>query len=99
MVEYKGGACLLCGYDRHWRALTFHHLDPRLKRFNIAGAHSRSLESLRQELDRCLLVCANCHDEIEDGMSTVPADVADGIRAATDHLPRLTRRPAGRPRQ
>jgi hypothetical protein len=99
MVEYTGGACRLCGYDGHFAALTFHHLDPRLKRFNIAGAHGRGLESLREELNRCVLVCANCHDEIEDGMTAVPFDIAAPIRSRTQHVPRLERRPPGRPRQ
>lgn len=97
MIDYKGGECLLCGYRRHWAALTFHHVDPRLKRFNFAGAHNRSLASLREELDKCVLVCANCHDEIEDGVAVVPLDVAAQIRSVTDHLPRLERRPPGRP--
>jgi hypothetical protein len=65
MVEYKGGACQLCGYARCLRALDFHHLDPRTKKFSIAGSHTRSWESLRQELDKCMLVCSNCHVDIE----------------------------------
>jgi hypothetical protein len=98
MIEYKGGACQLCGYRDHWAALTFHHVDPRLKRFNIAGSHGRKLETLREEIDRCVLVCANCHDEIEDGARSVPLDIAARIRTLTDHLPRMERRPPGRPR-
>jgi hypothetical protein len=99
MVDYKGGACVLCGYRRHTRALTFHHVDPMLKRFNIAPSHNRSLEALRDELDRCILLCANCHDEIEDGSTDVPAEAVSAVRTLTEHLPRLERRPQGRPRQ
>jgi hypothetical protein len=98
MVEYKGGACQFCGYRDHWAALTFHNLDPRLKRFTLAGSHGRKLETLREEIDRCILVCANCHDELEDGARSVPLDIAARIRTLTDHLPRLERRPPGRPR-
>lgn len=98
MIEYKGGGCQLCGYRNYWAALTFHHLDPRLKRFNIAGAHNRSLETLTEELDRCVLVCANCHDELEDGTTSVPLEVAVTIRSLTEGLPRERRRPPGRPR-
>jgi hypothetical protein len=97
MIAYKGGACVLCGYRRHFAALTFHHLDPRLKRFNIAGAHNRSLDSLREELDRCVLVCANCHDEIEEGSTVLPEELVSAVRTATAYLPRLERRPPGRP--
>jgi hypothetical protein len=97
MIQYKGGACQLCGYLNHCAALTFHHVDPRLKRFNIAGSHGRRLETLREELDRCVLVCGNCHDELEDGVTVVPLDVAQAIRSITEHLPREERRPPGRP--
>lgn len=203
MVDYKGGgACVLCGYSKCLRAMDFHHLDPSSKRFNIASSHNRSWESLRleldkcilicsnchfeieadagrsrrriddpagtavcndcgkrftpakrrsrtkcnscssgratpearrelkrwmveykggscrlcgysghwkaltfhldtlrDELDRCVLVCANCHDEIEDGSTSVPFELASAVRSLTDHLPRLERRPQGRPRQ
>jgi hypothetical protein len=66
-IQYKGGACQLCGYDRSSRALNFHHLDPSQKDFGIGGV-SRSWEAIQAELDKCILVCANCHAEIHDGM-------------------------------
>jgi hypothetical protein len=97
MVKYKGRACQLCGYARHWAALTFHHVDPRLKRFNFAGGHNYSRGRIREELDKCVLVCANCHDEIEAGMTLVPLEVEAGIRAQTEHVPRRQPRLPGRP--
>jgi hypothetical protein len=97
MIEYKGGACQLCGYRNHWAALTFHHVDPRLKRFNIAGAHNRGLDTLRDELDRCVLVCGNCHDELEEGVTSVPLELAVKIRSLTEHLPRGTAPAGGSP--
>jgi len=64
-VEYKGGACQKCGYDQCVGALTFHHLDPNEKEFGIsAGGLTRSLEKLKTELDKCILLCHNCHAEI-----------------------------------
>ena len=65
LIEYKGGKCQRCGYDRCKEALEFHHLDPKTKRFNISGNCSRSLKDLKKEADKCILVCANCHREIE----------------------------------
>src|SRR5687767_15160704 len=63
-VAYKGGCCSVCGYDRCHAALTFHHLD-RQKEFGIAAkGYTRSWARVKAELDRCLLVCANCHIEI-----------------------------------
>lgn len=61
----------MCGYNRCTRALGFHHLDPSKKDFGIGGAHSRSWAVIQAELDKCILVCSNCHDEIHDGMISV----------------------------
>lgn len=66
-IEYKGGRCVLCGYQRCSRSLQFHHLDPSEKDFNIGGK-SISWEKTKVELDKCVLVCANCHGEIHDGL-------------------------------
>lgn len=64
-VEYKGGGCSRCGYARCISALEFHHLDPNKKDFNPSSdGHTRSWERTRAELDKCLIVCANCHREI-----------------------------------
>ncbi|HEY4429244.1 MAG TPA: helix-turn-helix domain-containing protein [Solirubrobacteraceae bacterium] len=74
LVEEAGGACKLCGYDRCIAALEFHHLVPAEKRFAVSHRGvTRSLAAARQEAARCLLVCANCHAEIEVGFRTVAA--------------------------
>lgn len=65
VVEYLGGRCIRCGYDKSFVALQAHHRDPGTKRFTISGSHSRSWESIRKELDKCDLLCGNCHAEIE----------------------------------
>ena len=73
LVEEAGGSCRLCGYDRSLAALQFHHLDPSQKRFVISlrGA-TRSLQELRDEASKCVLLCANCHAEVEAGLQSVP---------------------------
>lgn len=63
-IEYKGGKCEICGYDKCVEALEFHHLDPNEKEFNISIANVKSWENIKKELDKCILVCANCHREI-----------------------------------
>lgn len=64
-VEYKGGKCSRCGYDRCVQALSFHHTDPKEKDFGISSkGYTRSWESVKKELDKCILVCHNCHSEI-----------------------------------
>ena len=62
-VEYLGGKCVDCGYDRYIEALEFDHIDPSKKDFTISGNHCVSWERIREELDKCELRCANCHRE------------------------------------
>jgi DNA-directed RNA polymerase subunit RPC12/RpoP len=67
LIALRGGKCERCGYDKSRRALHFHHLDPKTKSFGIATKGlTRSLEKMLAEVDKCLLVCANCHAELED---------------------------------
>jgi transposase len=78
LVAEAGGACVLCGYDRCPRALGFHHLDPSTKEFGLAfGGMSRSLARARAEATKCVLLCSNCHMEVEAGLTSVPL-VASG---------------------
>lgn len=64
-IEYKGGKCEICGYDKCKDALDFHHTDPSQKEFGIgAKGYTRAWNKVKQELDKCILVCANCHREL-----------------------------------
>ena len=66
--EYKGGKCIACGYKKSSRALNFHHLDSNTKSFGISERGiTRAWIKVQAELDKCVLVCANCHAEIHDG--------------------------------
>jgi len=72
-VNYKGGCCQACGYDRCIEALEFHHLDPLLKDFGISyKGYARSWERVRLEADKCVLLCANCHREFHAGKLQLP---------------------------
>ena len=63
-VEYKGGKCQLCGYSKCIAALEFHHRDPNQKEFSLSKV-IRSFEKMKKELDKCDLLCSNCHREVE----------------------------------
>ena len=65
-VSYLGGSCSRCGYSRSAHALTFHHRNRDEKEYGVATILDYSPENLRKELDRCELVCFNCHMEIEE---------------------------------
>ncbi len=69
-VEYKGGKCELCGYNRELTALEFHHKDPSQKDFALSTRGlTRSWDKIQKELDKCILVCANCHREVHSNFN------------------------------
>jgi len=77
LVAEAGGCCRLCGYSRCPAALEFHHLDPSTKEFSLAQRGARSIERLRVESRKCVLLCSNCHAEVEAGTVELP----DGLLA------------------
>ncbi|HWA53969.1 MAG TPA: helix-turn-helix domain-containing protein [Solirubrobacterales bacterium] len=78
LVEEAGGCCIICGYSRCQRALQFHHLDPATKKFHIGhGGHTRALSRARAEAKKCALLCANCHAEVEAGLTAMPLNSKD----------------------
>ena len=82
-----GGACQICGYSRSIAALEFHHLDPSAKSFSVAERGlTRSLERARQEANKCLLVCSNCHAELEVGWRSLEIAGAHADNQA-EHIP------------
>jgi transposase len=84
LVERAGGVCELCGYNGYAGALQFHHVDAELKEFSISrNGITRSWEELCAEADKCALLCANCHAEVEAGIVELPSrDVPLRLRAA-----------------
>lgn len=73
LVREAGGSCRICGYDRCLRAMEFHHHEPATKEFGIAlSGHARSLERARAEARKCILLCSNCHMEVEAGFTPLP---------------------------
>lgn len=71
-IAYGGGACQVCGYKKCTRALSFHHKDPKQKDFGLsARGLTRSWEKTKVELDKCVLLCANCHMEVHEGLTKI----------------------------
>ena len=71
--DYKGGKCIMCDYNRCQRVLSFHHVNPREKDFDLSSRGlTRSWERIRKEIDKCVLLCANCHMEVRDGITQLP---------------------------
>ena len=68
-VEYAGGKCQKCGYFKYTGALQFHHLDSTKKDFELSMRKMGiSWEKITKEIDKCILLCANCHAETHAGM-------------------------------
>ena len=75
-IAYKGGKCQICGYKKYQGALDLHHTRPEDKKFGIGdNGYTRSWLKIRTELDKCILVCANCHREIEGGITQLPREI------------------------
>lgn len=75
IVKLKGGRCVLCGYDKFIGALHFHHLDPSEKDFSF-GKIMNVTNSVLKEIDKCVLICGNCHSEVHAGVTQIPAGLA-----------------------
>ncbi len=73
LVDEAGGCCAICGYNRTILNLHFHHVDPAQKKFNMTMGSGKALDTYRAEARKCVLVCANCHGEIESGLIESPA--------------------------
>jgi hypothetical protein len=67
-IIYKGGCCQICNYDKYDGALAFHHLDPNEKEILPAKLNNMTFEKAKPELDKCVLLCHNCHSEVHAGL-------------------------------
>lgn len=77
-VEYLGECCQICGYSKYIFALDFHHRDPKTKEFGLSERGlTRSWEKTKLELDKCILVCSNCHREIHAGITQLPTETLE----------------------
>jgi hypothetical protein len=89
LIEEAGGARALCGYDRCVVSISFHHVDPATKRFPMTMSSGKSIAAYRAEATKCVLLCSNCHGEVEAGFVASPP--------AGARFPRAAQPPAGDP--
>lgn len=71
LIEERGGCCEICGYQKNIAALSFHHLDPSIKKFelDIRNLSNRKLDVILEEFKKCQLLCLNCHAELHNPRS------------------------------
>lgn len=74
IIEAMGGKCNICGYNKCNGALELHHIDPSAKQFSFGGirANPTAWNNIVNELKKCILLCANCHREVESGITALP---------------------------
>ncbi len=80
LVAEAGGCCAICGYARCGWNLHFHHVDPAEKSFAMTMASGKGLAQYRTEATKCVLLCANCHGEVEAGL--IPSPPTGAVFAA-----------------
>lgn len=67
LIKDLGGKCSICGYDKNYAALEFHHSNPNEKEFTVSKwIYSYKNSKIKDEVEKCILVCANCHRELHN---------------------------------
>jgi len=74
-VDLLGGKCVVCGYCKEIKALDFHHIDESTKEFGLSDRGlTRSWEKTKEEVLKCVLLCANCHREVHSGVTKLASN-------------------------
>lgn len=72
LIKEFGAKCKICNYNKCIGALEFHHLEPSKKEFGLSmNGLTRKYEDMLQEAKKCILICANCHREVEAGLTKI----------------------------
>lgn len=66
--------CELCGYNKNWSALCFHHIEEEEKEFEVNEARTASRERVKAEIEKCALLCHNCHMEVHYPQNKIVVD-------------------------
>jgi hypothetical protein len=66
-VEKLGGKCMVCSYSKYTGSLDIHHLDPKIKDKNFSCMRGWCKERILAEIEKCVLLCRNCHAEVHAG--------------------------------
>ena len=70
-VDYLGGECKACGYNKYTGALDIHHIDPSIKDKNFRCMRGWGTERIINEIKNCILLCRNCHAEHHAGHNVI----------------------------
>lgn len=87
LIKAFGGSCSICGYCKCNDVMEFHHLDPSTKETSwgqIRGS-IKSWESIVEEMQKCVMLCSNCHKEVHAGISQIPENASRLDLQATNY--------------
>ncbi len=87
-VEYKGGKCVRCGFSSHIAALEFHHPNDD-KKFNLGEVKNKKWKSIVEELDKCELICSNCHRIEHSKYDSIDLIIENGIKLTKEKIKNL----------
>lgn len=59
--------CSKCGYKKHYAAIDFHHVEEKDKVIGQLANNGCSIATMKAEMRKCILLCANCHREYHHG--------------------------------
>ena len=72
IIEYKGGCCEICKIKSEYSKIyELHHKDPSIKEFQISNKRRILFNKCKKEIDKCHLLCSNCHREVHGGYTTL----------------------------
>ena len=91
IVYVMGEHCQICGYNKAITALELHHLNPADKEFSIGAILNKDWELINSEIQKCILVCANCHREIHERLITKDLKSSYDISKANEISERINR--------
>jgi len=89
IIEEMGGKCVICGYNKNIAAIDFHHIDPTTKVCEVSNLMLGSIAKTRKEIEKCVLVCKNCHAEIENTDPTALNLLQEYIKGSTPRTGQL----------
>lgn len=85
-LAYSGSICLHCNYNKYDGSLIFHHLDPMQKDITISSGNSRSYNNIKAEIDKCILLCHNCHSEYHGGIWQITDEVEKQTKIRASYI-------------
>lgn len=79
LILIMGGKCSVCGYNKNFAALSFHHINPKIKSMNLdcRTLSNNSWPVIMEEAKKCILLCENCHREIHHPECTINVNDVD----------------------